>query len=333
MMETRGQFVCHKTVILWRITKFYFMTRLPSYILATFISLTGYPSNAQSFNGFELSNLLIPVHEIRKGGPPRDGIPSIDRPIFLSAGQTTFLKDNDYVLGVSWNGESKAYPIRIMDWHEVVNDYFSNDPVVVTYCPLCGSGVAFNSRVNSQSLTFGVSGLLYNSDVLLYDRQTKSLWSQLETMAISGPQSGAKLEIIPTAYITWNDWKMKYPETKVLSTETGHVRDYNRSPYQSYEGVPDLMFPVEHHNRLFRNKERVIGVAINGKHKAYPFSQLKKAKGLVIDTFQGKTLTITYDHKTKTASITDENHRNLPGITLFWFAWYAFHPDTEIYKK
>ena len=313
--------------------KFYFMRWSPINVLLVFFCFTGYASNAQSLNGFELSNLQIPAREIRKGGPARDGIPAIDQPVFLSPDQATFLRDGDYVLGVILNGQSKAYPIRIMDWHEVVNDYFGNDPVVVTYCPLCGSGVAFSASVKGRNRTFGVSGLLYNSDVLLYDRQTESLWSQLETMAISGPEAGTTLEIIPTAYATWKDWKKRYPETLVLSTETGHIREYDRSPYQNYEAVPDLMFQVKHKSRLYRNKERVIGITIHGKHKAYPFSQLKKAKGQVTDTFQGKTLYVTFDNKTKTARIKSENNEDLPGITLFWFAWHAFHPDTEVFER
>ncbi len=284
-------------------------------------------------NGFKLINLRIPLEEIRSGGPPRDGIPSIDRPDFTSAGEAGFLRDDDYVLGVVRNGVAKAYPIRIMNYHEIVNDEFHGKPVVVTYCPLCGSGMAFDARVGGKTRTFGVSGLLYNSDVLLYDRQTESLWSQIMMQAVSGKASGTELEMLPTAHLTWKEWKERHPETLVLTTDTGHRRDYTRSPYERYESSPDLMFPVDEESDILSKKEKVIGVEIDGKFKAYPFSELKKAKGTVSDTFQGVDLKIQYNKKTETARVTDAAGEDIPAVTLYWFAWYAFHPETEVYGE
>ncbi|MBT5928092.1 MAG: DUF3179 domain-containing protein, partial [Verrucomicrobia bacterium] len=130
-------------------------------------------------NGFDLAESTIPVSEIVRGGPPRDGIPAIDNPKFLLSDAAQFLSDDELVIGLTRNGITRAYPLRIMLWHEVVNDTFGEEPVAVTYCPLCGTAVAFEAMIKDHKLTFGVSGLLFQSDVLMYDRQTESLWSQL----------------------------------------------------------------------------------------------------------------------------------------------------------
>jgi hypothetical protein len=142
-----------------------------------------YAAETRQLNGFILDEPLIPAGAIEKGGPPRDGIPSIDSPLFVAASEASFLDPEDRVLGITQGGKSKAYPVKILNWHEIVNDWLNQQPVVVTYCPLCGSGIAFSAMVGGRRLSFGVSGLLYNSDVLLYDRQTGSLWSQIPILA------------------------------------------------------------------------------------------------------------------------------------------------------
>lgn len=167
-------------------------------LLIIFVILTALSAHPQKMKGFDLSNSSIPPAEIEDGGPPKNGIPSIDKPEFISSNQAT-LADTDRVLGVKENGVAKAYPINILNHHEIVNDHFGDQPVVVTYCPLCGSGIAFEAKIKGQSKIFGVSGLLYNSDVLLYDRETESLWSQLRYEAISGPLAGEQLEVLNTA--------------------------------------------------------------------------------------------------------------------------------------
>jgi len=138
-------------------------------------------------NGFIISEPLIPINEIYGGGPPRDGIPSLDYPKFISASGAEFLSPDDKLLGIDFNGVQKAFPIGILDYHELVNDTFNGQPVTVSYCPLCGTGMVFNPMVKGDQLEFGVSGLLYNNDLLMYDRNTNSLWSQMEGRAISGP--------------------------------------------------------------------------------------------------------------------------------------------------
>ena len=214
-------------------------------------------------NGFIISNPIIDCSEIKGGGPPRDGIPSIDKPEFTIPENAKHVFKNDYVLGVYYNGIAKAYPVVIMDYHEIVNDKFGDTPVAVTYCPLCGSGMSFIRKVEDRGKTFGVSGLLYNSDVLLFDRQTNSLWSQIMGQAISGPEVGRKLEYIPTIFTTWTKWREMYPKTLVLTQNTGAMRDYFISPYEEYEFEPTLMFTPKHTSKAFKNKERIIGIIFN----------------------------------------------------------------------
>jgi len=287
---------------------------------------------ARHLNGFKLTNLKISGREIRRGGPPRDGIPSIDHPDFAEAYGAGFLSKSDPVLGVEVNGIAKAYPIRILNYHEIVNDDFDGVPVVIAFCPLCGSGMAFSAKIDGQARTFGVSGLLYNSDVLLYDRQTESLWSQIMMQAVAGPDSGKELDFLPTTATTWGNWRAAHPTTLVLTTDTGFQRNYDVTPYQGYETSSSLMFPVNHSNKDYPKKEKVIGIEIAGKFKAYPFSELRKAGEEVQDEFNGQKLVVHFDKKSKTAAITDEDGKELPAVTLFWFAWYAFHPETEVFK-
>lgn len=286
----------------------------------------------QTKKGFNLANSSLPLNEIKDGGPPKDGIASIDKPKFIAASKAT-LNDKDRILGVFINGIAKAYPISILNYHEIVNDYFGENPVVITYCPLCGSGIAFNAVVNKEPKTFGVSGLLYNSDVLLYDRETQSLWSQLKYEAISGKLLGEQLEIIPTANTSWGDWREKYPNTLVLSSNTGFNRDYSINPYPGYDKSSAIYFEVSEVDSRFHPKETVIGIEVNAKTKAYPFSELQKLKKKILkDTFQGKVFTIKYNDKSKSAEVFDSKDKIVPAVTNFWFAWYAFHPQTKVYS-
>lgn len=304
------------------------------FIMATLCSfpLAVAQGNIRGFNGFEMINLLIPKREIHMGGPPRDGIPAINQPQFVEATNASDIYEDDYVLGVYWNGIAKAYPIRIMDHHEIVNDLFDNKAVTVTYCPLCGSGLAFKANFDGKQQTFGVSGLLYNSDVLLYDHATESLWSQLMGKAISGEQSGKELEYLPTAYTTWAAWKSRYPKGLILTRNTGFNRNYDRKLYAGYEDREQLMFPVKHRSKKLPAKEKVIGIEIEGAFKAYPLSKLTTGLNPIEDLFNGKILKIHYDPQAKSARITDLQGQELPAITLYWFAWYAFHPETELYE-
>lgn len=290
------------------------------------------PVAAQEMNGFDLRDSLIPYLQINFGGPEKDGIPSIDKPDFLAAGFAAFLKVDDEVLGIVRGKTVRAYPVRILNWHEVVNDRIDGSPVVISFCPLCGTGVAFDARVNGRELSFGVSGLLYNSDVLLYDRQTNSLWSQLLAQAISGPLKGSRLSMLPLTQTTWADWRRQHPATQVLSTNTGTVRPYLRNPYEGYEQTEDLMFPVNFRAAGFHPKERVLGVRIGDEAKAYPFVELGKTGGRFRDRIAMTEVEIRYSKDSRRATIHSMDGRQLPGVVAYWFAWYAFNPATAVFR-
>ncbi len=283
-------------------------------------------------NGFDLSSTLIPRHQIHHGGPPKDGIPAIDEPVIIKAGEVTFLGPDDRILGLNHDGITRAYPIKILNYHEIVNDRINDRNILITYCPLCGSGMAFMPAHGHTDKTFGVSGLLYNSDMLLYDRETQSLWSQIMSQAISGTMKGTHLHGLALTDTTWRQWLRQHPETQVLSTNTGYIRNYDSHPYGDYENKTSLYFPVNNRSTRYHPKQRVTGIIINNKAKAYPFSELsKQGSPEFTDEFAGKTITIHYDDASQSAVIYDANNRLLTSTTLFWFAWYGFYPDTEVF--
>jgi len=297
------------------------------YLLA--FSVSGF---SQVIKGFDLSQASIPLDEIKDGGPPKDGMPSIDNPRFIPASEAA-IDGNDRVLGVMFNGIAKAYPISILNYHEIVNDRFADAPVVVTYCPLCGSGLAFDAVLGDLTLTFGVSGLLYNSDLLLYDRQTSSLWSQMMSEAISGSLLGKKLKPQITKNTTWEEWKSTHPKTWVLSEDTGFSRDYNKNPYPGYAQSNLLLFKVSKMDGRYHPKEFVIGIEIDEMAKAYPLSELSKSdSNRIRDRFEGKNLLINYRPESQQVTVVcEDTGKALPTIRSFWFAWYAFHPKTSVY--
>lgn len=285
----------------------------------------------RTMNGFNLEGASIPISSIESGGPPRDGIPALDQPRFTTAAEAPWLSPQDRVLGLAEGNEARAYPIAILDWHEVVNDRIGGRPVVVTYCPLCGSGMAFSARAAGRALNFGVSGLLYNSDVLLYDRQSESLWSQILGKAISGPRRGTRLEQIPLEHTTWGDWRARRPHSLVMSRDTGYRRDYGRSPYLGYADSPRIWFALSHRDPRRPAKEWVLGVEIDGVHRAYPFGELAK-QPRVEERVAGRELVIGYDPEHRSAVARGADGRAIPSVTAFWFAWAAFHPDTQVFR-
>ncbi|MBL1321816.1 MAG: DUF3179 domain-containing protein [Methylophaga sp.] len=283
-------------------------------------------------NGFDLSNASVDQSLILSGGPSKDGIPSLDKPKFVSADEVDFLNPTDRILGMNYQGIVKAYPIKILNFHEIVNDDFNGQPVAITFCPLCGSGIAYLTNINGKKHSFGVSGLLYNSDVLLYDRETNSLWSQIMSTAISGPLLGHQLEMVTLSHTSWQDWQQRYPESLVLSINTGFSRDYSTNPYQGYDLDNSIWFPVATQDDSHPAKALIIGIKIEGEFKAYPFSELEKSSSELSDNFAGKDLIIRYNKQHQSASISDKGGNELPAVTTFWFAWYAFHPEGSVFS-
>ncbi len=211
----------------------------------------------------EFPEPLIDLDELLSGGPPPDGIPPIDEPQFEAVGDVDWLEADEPVLSLTIDGQTKAYPIRIMTWHEIVNDEVGGVPVAVTYCPLCNSGVAFERTIEGRSTTFGTSGLLYADNLVMYDRLTESLWPQLTGEASVGTLTGTRLRSIPMGTVGWEQFRAEHPDAQVLSQDTGFDRRYGDNPYIGYDdldsavpfplpGEPDLRLPA---------KARVVGVA------------------------------------------------------------------------
>jgi len=296
------------------------------------------PALGQEKNGFDLSNALIPVDEILGGGPPRDGIPSIDNPGFEPADSSLPWRDGDLLMTLDLDlnqGQARyAFPIDILNWHEIVNHESGGKPVLISFCPLCGTGMAFDPQVGDRHLTFGVSGLLYNSDLLMYDHQTESLWSQIEGRAIAGPLAGTELEPVAVRHELWQKWRDRVGDDgRVLSTDTGFRRNYRQSPYGDYDHSERLYFPVSSTSREYHPKTWVLGWTHNGESKAWPFPELANQGDQVLqDEIGGKTVSVHFDPDAPSADLRDESGELLPGTRAFWFAWYTFHPDTLIFK-
>ena len=223
---------------------------------------------------------LVPLDQIISGGPPPDGIPAIDHPVFVSSTEAdAWLAPQEPVLALQVDRDARAYPLQILMWHEIVNDVVGGRPVAVTYCPLCNSGVVFDRVVDGRTLDFGTSGQLYQSDLVMYDRQTHSLWAQMEGRAIVGERAGTGLRILPANTIAYEEWKADYPGGRVLSRDTGHPRRYGTNPYEAYDELTTAPF-------LFRGrpdprrppKERVVGVVIGQQARAYPWSLLEQRR-------------------------------------------------------
>jgi hypothetical protein len=283
---------------------------------------------------FDVTCSSIPIAEIQQGGPPKDGIPAIDEPKYIKKESVDYLSDDDLVIGIVIGSRSRAYPTRILDRHEIVNDSIGDNSLLITYCPLCGSGMAFSAEWGGERRTFGVSGLLYNNDVLLYDRKTESLWSQIKSEAVTGVELGSKLVQEPIVMVPWKKWREDHPNTEVLSTETGHGYDYSVNAYDVYRKNNSIWFPVSAKSNAFQNKDWVLGIEVNGRYRAYAFSELMKSQGgTITDFFNGQKLSIEFDQASQTGIISDENGKLLPYTRLYWFAWYTFHPNTEIYRN
>lgn len=313
---------------------------------------------------------LVPLDQIRGGGPPKDGIPSIDDPKFAITAESQFMSDDDVIVGLNLNGESRAYPLSILVWHEIVNDKLGKTPVAITYCPLCYTTQVFDRTIIGQEVEFGTSGKLYNSNLVMYDRLTDSYWSQSLGIAIKGELAGTKLERIPFDVMQWKDWKQLYPDTVVLTTETGHVRSYETDPYGDYYTDSRIIFPVSNKDPRMHVKEIIIGVEQDGLFKAYKQRDIESAK-IINDVIGEKELVLMSLFKDNSRAfyrqidgnllefsytedkIIDEmtgSEWNYEGVATsgqlkgaqlvrvpfdpsFWFEWVAIHPQTEVYQN
>ena len=308
-------------------------------------------------------NMDIRFEEITWGGVKVDGIPSLDNPKLIEAPAADYLKDNDLVFGVSINGDVRAYPLRIMGWHEMFNEVIGGVPVALAYCTLCGAGILFETKVEGRDtpLVFGSSGFLYRSNKLMFDRETNSLWNQFTGEPVNGPLRGQdiKLKIRPVVITSWAKWKSKNPTTKVLSVDTGFYRDYGSGVvYQSYFSSPDLMFPALVRNEdVVKRKDYVFGIRDFGVARAWPITAFE-TEPVINDQLGDKNIVLIGDAETRevraylrgdqlfkaTSSPTEllsedqswkitENALmgpdgqtlvRLPGHISFWFAWDGY---------
>ncbi|MEM8812421.1 MAG: DUF3179 domain-containing protein [Pseudomonadota bacterium] len=305
----------------------------------------------------------IRLEEIVWGGVSKDGIPALTNPDLIGADNAHFMTDDELVFGVEINGDVRAYPLRIMDWHEMFNDVIGGVPVSLAYCTLCGSGILFQTSVEGRAapLVFGSSGLLYRSNKLMYDNATHSLWNQFTGKPVVGPLVGSDiaLKTRPVVITSWGKWTAKHPETKVLSLRTGHRRDYTPgAPYGRYFDSPDLMFPAMVRRDELQAKDYVFALRSSGAEKAWPITAFEggrvindRAGALTLvligdaanrtvrafraggQTFQrGDTSSSLVDQSgfewtvTESALISEDGRQltRLPGHIAYWFAWAGY---------
>ena len=282
---------------------------------------------------FDVSGALVPLNEIRSGGPPKDGIPALTNPAVIAASEVDFLQENDRVIGLLQDNLARAYPLKILNYHEIVNDSLGEISVAVTYCPLCDSAAAFDRLLDERPVEFGVSGLLYNSNVLMYDRSqgVESLWSQVKAKAIAGPCSGDSLEALPFELTTWSAWQSRYPDTTVMSIETGHLRRYDRNPYRSYFESDRLMFPAQPEDSRLPAKQRVLGAWSGDQTLAVPASAFSESRPKLDTTLDGKRLSVEFEADCQTMRVVAAED-GIQWMYSFWFAWSAMHPETQLYE-
>ncbi len=316
-------------------------------------------------------NLKIRLEEITWGGVRVDGIPSLDNPKLIEADEADYLLDDDLVFGVDINGDRRAYPLRIMGWHEMFNETIGGVPVALAYCTLCGAGILFETQLEGrvEPLIFGSSGFLYRSNKLMFDRATHSLWNQFTGEPVSGPlvNAGIKLKIRPVVTTTWARWKKRNPDTKVLSLETGHRRDYGAGVvYRDYFASPNLMFPaIVRNEQQVKRKDRVFGIRDVAAAKAWPIEAFRDNKvindavgtrNIVLigdaatrtvraydrkdHTFRGSEAELTTDKgdwSVTEAALLGPNGQKLarvPGHLSYWFAWDGYlGVKSELYSE
>ncbi len=314
--------------------------------------------------------MKIRLEEITWGGVIKDGIPSLDNPELTGAAQATYLRPDDLVFGVKINGDARAYPLRIMGWHEMFNEVIGGVPVALAYCTLCGSGILFETQVEGRAapFVFGSSGFLYRSNKLMFDRETNSLWNQFTGKPVVGPlaDSGIELRQRPVVISTWQDWAARNPGTRVLSLNTGHRRNYGSGVvYGDYFASNDLMFPVLVDQSANLQKSYVFGIRVMGAAKAWPLKYFTETP-VINDQIAGLPVVLIGNARTRTVRAYERGDREfsldgevlrtaggsawvlgedslvgegaklarVPGHIAYWFAWENYlGAESEIYGQ
>jgi hypothetical protein len=291
----------------------------------------------------------VPLDRIVNGTPwrdPKDGIPAIRSPEHLPAAEARHLRPDDAVVGVEVGPDARAYPIRILERHEVVNDVLGGVPVAVTYCPLCDSALVvrrdpdFDPARSGETLTLGISGYLFDSDVLLYDAETESFWQQITGRAVVGPQTGRQLTVLEAARTTWAAWRQAKPHTTVLSSRTEYLwpsSKYEENPYAEYRASNRMRFPVEEFGDALSPRTQVFGLSHGGKHLAVPEAALEGRTDPVEVVVGGGVFRLVPEpHLGTWRAFALREGRNepkpVPLLRSYWFAWSAFHPGTAVWE-
>lgn len=313
--------------------------RLLTYAVFTALLLLCTAANAQrsfevdilrdTFGFDESTKMSVEFGMLNQGCSTRDCIPSIDNPKYVSAEEAGHVADDAIVITLSYKGEYRAYPARILDHHEIVNDTIAGDPIAITWCPLCGSAVGIHREVGGVITEFGVSGVLYNSDLVLYDRATETLWDQIEARGIVGPLTGVQLALFPVSMAKWARWRAAHPDTLILSSDTGFDYDYTQDHYGKYRSSNGLMFPVRNTDERISAKTVVFGFDLESGAVAYPESLLSE-HGTYRHELGGTEIFVTL-HEDGSVSMQRNGQLHAP-IRLFWFAWFTFHPETELIR-
>jgi hypothetical protein len=314
----------------------------------TLESLEGFEeiSARQSNNGKEIKErngekFTVNPEEIKGGGPGKGGI-GIDRGIpALDEGNIKFvsvesadswIEDNELVLVLQHKGAKCVYPLQIMVWHEIANDVVAGDPIAVTYCPLCGSGIAYYRVIDGGAVKFGTSGKLFNSNLIMYDDLTDTYWQQIDGDAIVGELTGKELLELSVDTVSWRDWKDSSLSwnSEVLSKDTGMLRQYGNDPYGSYYEDSFLIFPVGEEDDRIHPKDVVFGIEVNGEFKAYREEDVRNRK-YIEDEIGGQTIRLSDDGLGIVEVVNVDTGEEIVKERDFWFAWYACHPDTELF--
>ncbi|RAP37266.1 hypothetical protein DID80_04145 [Candidatus Marinamargulisbacteria bacterium SCGC AAA071-K20] len=263
----------------------------------------------------------------------KDCIPALNSPRFVQSKTVEWIASSDIVFVLKYKKTNKIYPKKILNWHEIVNDEIDGIPVLISFCPLCGTAIAFERIVNETETRFGVSGKLHNSDLVMYDKLEGNLWQQLTGEAIVGPAARRNeiLTTFPLITTTWGEWIENNPDSYVLSLDTGYKRNYDGYPYEDYESSKDIYFPVKNLDKSMHPKTPVIGVIYNGNARAYKVSDLIKTPSI---TEKVGDIYIKIE-RAPSGEIIVTNQGTLFKINAFrhfWFAWKAFYPNSTLYE-